>query len=102
MLRPAHAILAISLGLLLGGCPGQEPPASTLGGECKLVETPKYAVRGKTGYDQAWVNRTTEALVVGCGQPRPAARPPEFDTPGKLVAPKPAKKPWWQKKPLTN
>lgn len=64
---------------ILAGCAHSGAIGSIEGGECKLTRTPQYAVLGKTSYDQGWVNRTTEALVRGCRQPRPKARPPELD-----------------------
>jgi hypothetical protein len=42
---------------------------------------PEYAVRGKTKYDQNWVDDTVESGVGGCGWQRPAARPPALDGP---------------------
>lgn len=65
--------------LTLAGCASTGTIGSIAGGECKLTRTSQYAVLGKTKYDQAWVNRTTEALVRGCRQPRPGERPPELD-----------------------
>ncbi len=65
--------------LLLGACASQ-PIGSVAGGECKLTSAPPYAVRGKTTYDQGWIDDTTEALVRGCKQPRPKKRPAELDS----------------------
>lgn len=69
--------------LALGGCMHTSDGVGTVAkGTCGLpgVAAPEYAVRGKTDYDQRWVNRTTEGLVRGCGNPRPKARPPEWDS----------------------
>lgn len=99
--------LIASIGcLLLASCAGTAP-GSIAGGTCQIVHTPEYSVRGRTAYDQRWVAVTTEALVDGCGQPRPKARPASFDAPKpravKQVAPKakpepPPKRRWWQRK----
>ena len=59
-------------------CAGTQLPGS-VSGECRLVHTPTYAVRGKTKYDQNYVDEITEKLVAGCGQPRPRVRPASFD-----------------------
>jgi hypothetical protein len=67
------------------------------GGECRIFDAPQYAVRGKTGYDQDWIDGNVEAGVGGCGWKRPAARPPELDARPKAATPvshsKPKKKP---------
>lgn len=78
MSRLASATLLLGSSLLLGGC-FQTATVGSVGGECRLVSTPQYAVLGKTSYDQRWINRTTESLVAGCRQPRPGARPPSLD-----------------------
>jgi hypothetical protein len=102
--------LALVIGsvLLIAGCAPKPPIGSVEGGECKLTSTPQYAVLGKTDFDQRWINRTTEALVVGCNQPRPRSRVrPGWDTytvggktvPVPPVAPAPAKKARWKWKP---
>lgn len=74
--------LALVVGslLLLAGCGPKELPPASAAGECKLVEAPKYAVLGQRPEDQRWINRTTEAIVVGCNQPRPLPRPPGWST----------------------
>lgn len=90
MLRPA---LATSCLLLLAACAsGPDAVGSVAGGDCQVAHTPQYAVRGATRYDQQWVDTTTEALVAGCRQPRPQARPPELDRPAARQAVKPTPK----------
>lgn len=80
--------IALVVGaLVLAGCQTQTPIGSVVGGECRIVKAPQFAVRGKTAYDQGWVNRTTEAIVVGCRQRRPQARPPELDRPAVVAKP---------------
>lgn len=96
----ARYVLLIASILLLSGCAGTRSVGSVGGGECQIVRTPEYAVKGRTAYDARWINTTTEALVDGCGQPRPKARPPAFDAPKakpkavKKAPPKQEKK-WW-------
>jgi hypothetical protein len=70
---PCCAIVA------LAGCAGTSLPASVTGGECRVFPRPEYAVRGKTKYDQNWVDDTVESGVGGCKWQRPAARPPALD-----------------------
>jgi hypothetical protein len=96
-------IFVICAGLTLGGCASADGKIGTvIGGECRLFHTPEYEVRGRTAYDQKWINVTTEAGVDGCGQPRPKARPASLDAPRvkaaptATAAPKPKKK-WWKK-----
>jgi hypothetical protein len=71
--------IALGAVALLAGC---APPTigSITGGECQLTHTPEYAVKGQTAYDQKWVNKTVEAQVVGCKQPRPKPRPAGWST----------------------
>lgn len=84
--------------LFLGGCQ-TTTIGSVVGGECRLVRTPTYAVKGRTTYDQGWVDDTTEALVRGCKQARPKARPASLDAQVPKAAKKvaPAKVHWWQR-----
>lgn len=90
------------LMLLLAGC-ATPTIGSVTGGECKLpgLHTPIYAVKGKTTYDQEWIDDATEALVRGCKQVRPKARPVSLDapkgTPSATVIMPPKKKHWWQR-----
>ncbi len=80
---------------------GTLPKGSVAGSDCTIAHTPEYAVKGKTQYDQNWVDRTTERLVAGCNQPRPKARPASLDAPKvKPSAKKPTaneviKRRWW-------
>lgn len=109
-MRQAIAIIPF---LLLAGCGPGTKLGTIAGGECQLVHTPRYEVLGKTPYDRLWIENTEEALVRGCGQPRPLARPAALDRPIKRIAakpiiqeppeiatpkPKPKKKRWWQRK----
>lgn len=95
-MRALRLLTMLTSALLLAGC-GTLRPASVRGGECRLVATPKYAVLGKTSYDQKWVDRTTESIVAGCRQPRPKPRPAALDkpvtTPVALPPQQPAGKP---------
>lgn len=74
------------LAMLASLCGCGPPIGSVMGGECKLVHTPSFAVKSTTEMGQEWVDDTTEALVRGCKQPRPKA--PTAAT---------AAKHWWQK-----
>lgn len=95
----SYTILVLTV-LLLTGCASTPPRGSVVGGECKLFHTPTYAVKGKTEYDQEYVDDVTEALVRGCKQPRPKARPASLDAPKAAIpaAAPPKKKHWWEKK----
>lgn len=73
----ALTLSALTLGTLLAGCVTTNK--GSVAGECRLVSTPQYAVKGRTSYDQNWIDDTTERLVGGCGQPRPKARPASLD-----------------------
>lgn len=89
--------LLIPAALLLTAC-ASAPVGSVAGGDCKIAHTPNYAVRGKTDYDQEWIDDTTESLVRGCKQPRPKARPASLDAPKGAPAPaKPKPKHWWSR-----
>lgn len=85
-------VLVVASTLALAGC-ATAPIGSVGGGECKIVHTPQYRVLGKTSYDQAWVDHTTEAIVVGCKQSRPKARPASLDAPQKSPPSPPASSP---------
>lgn len=90
-------LLALTLGTLLTACASRDVIGSVTGGQCdpNIARTPEYAVKGRTNYDQNWIDETTEGLVGGCGQPRPKARPTSLDAKPVLKsapAPKPAPK----------
>lgn len=78
-------ILVIAVAFLLGGCASSSSIGSVAGGECRIVSAPKYVVRGRADYDNIWINKTTEAIVRACRQPRPLARPASLDAPRKVV-----------------
>jgi hypothetical protein len=89
-------ILALLLaGPLLGGCL-KTLTGSVAGGESQVFERPPYAVRGKTTYDQNWIDSQVEGGVAAFGWDRPAPRPPQLDAPQpsarKAAAPAPAAK----------
>jgi hypothetical protein len=89
------SIAALFLTVALAGCAGTKLPASVKGGECRVFEPPKYAIAGRTSYDQDWIDGNVEAGVGGCGWKRPAPRPPGLDA--KTNKPAPHKAP--KKKP---
>lgn len=101
------SVYLIPVFALLCGCASKPTIGSVAGGECKITHTPSYVVKGKTSYDQEWIDDTTAALIVGCRQPRPKARPASIDNPPHLqirmtspttgVTVKPKKKHWWQR-----
>lgn len=75
--------------MLLAGCAsGPKDFASLTGangngnaGACAAFDRPDFRVLGRTGYDQQWIDKQTEAGVAGCGWARPSERPPEWDKP---------------------
>lgn len=81
--------LIVFLTPFLAGC---EMTKETIASVCAYLASPEYAVRGHGGYDQRWINRTTESIVVGCRQPRPKARPASLDAP-RSVVPTPTPRP---------
>lgn len=82
-----RSIAALFLTVALAGCAGTKLPASVAGGECRIFEAPRYEVRGKTTYDQDYIDGNVEAGVGGCGWKRPAARPPGLDEDPKTEKP---------------
>lgn len=89
----ASALTVLTLGTLLAACASSGKVGSLAGGECRLVRTPDYAVKGRTTYDQNWIDDTTERLVGGCGQARPKARPVGWDVAPAVHKPAPANPP---------
>ncbi len=73
-------LMLIALAFTIAGC-GHKGLTSIDGGESKVFEAPPYAVRGKTGYDQNWIDSQIEGGVAAFGWPRPKPRPPELDRP---------------------
>lgn len=71
---------ACALAGTLAAC-GTSPKGSVLGSEGGAIKAPAFVVRGKTVHDQAWIDETVEAGVLGLGWKRPAARPREWDRP---------------------
>lgn len=89
-------------GVLISGCASKDKFASLTGpdGACSAFTPPPYVVKGKTRYDQQWVDTQTEAGVAGCGFKRPGPRPASIDakpTVAKVVykAPVIVSKPAW-------
>jgi len=39
----------------------------------------EYQIKGKTRYDQTWIDKTIESEVAGCQWDRPKARPASWD-----------------------
>ena len=82
------AILLAGIGIAFGGCAANSQFA-TFGGAGPSLPRAEYAVKGKTAYDQDWIDRTIEAEVAGFGIARPAARPAGLDAKPAIKA-KPA------------
>lgn len=80
-----RGLVTLSSFFLLVGCASQQQGFATFQGSTAAIHTPQFAVRGRTNYDQVWINRTTEALV-DSGQPRPLPRPARLDAPPSKVA----------------
>lgn len=74
-------LATIATAFILAGCAGGAGSLTGTVVGTQNLRTPEYEVKGRTAYDQRWINITTEALVDGFGQPRPKARPKEFDAP---------------------
>ena len=72
------ALLLAGIGIAFGGCAANGQFA-TFGGASPSLPRAEYAVKGKTAYDQDWIDRTIEAEVAGFGIARPAARPASLD-----------------------
>ena len=81
-------ILAAS-GALLTACAANN--FASLEGAGKAFPRAQYQVLGKTKYDQTWIDKTTEAEVVGFGFKRPLRRPASFDAASHTVVVTPAK-----------
>lgn len=60
----------LTVGLILGGCPGHIP-ASVTGGECKVFHDPGFAVQGKRLQDRRWIGATQETGIEVCDWKRP-------------------------------
>lgn len=93
-MRLLQLVLVVTIVLLVTAC-STSPIGSVTGSECKIVRAPEYAVKGKTAYDQNWIDDTTVGIVAGCNQPRPKARPASLDAPvisKAMPLPKPAPK----------
>jgi hypothetical protein len=93
-------IQTAAIGMLLAGCAHNDGFATLTGvngtgGACSAFEAPKYAIAGKTAYDQKWADKTTEAGVAGCKWKRPQPRPALLDAKPMPVKALPAKKPHW-------
>jgi hypothetical protein len=72
------ATLLVVSGTLLQGCAGKTEFA-TLKPAGEAFPQAQYQVLGKTRYDQTWIDKTTEAELVGFGFKRPQKRPASFD-----------------------
>jgi hypothetical protein len=98
-------LIAASLGISLAACASNNGVKS-LDGAKAAFDPPPYAVKGKTSYDQRWIDGQIEAGVAAFNWPRPQPRPVELDAPKAatkpIAVPTPARKPsvfkrWWPK-----
>jgi hypothetical protein len=82
-----------ALGISLTACAGNADKFGSIKQDAAVsFEAPTYAVKGKTQYDQDWIDGQIEGGVAGLGWERPKPRPPELDMPAKPAAkPAPAK-----------
>lgn len=71
--------LAIGSGTLLAGCAGPGKLQTFVGGTCQALPQAEYQIKGKTRYDQVWIDKTIEGEVAGCQWERPKARPASWD-----------------------
>ncbi len=72
----------------MAACAGPKLAAS-VSGASEVIPAPEYEIRGKTAYDQLWIDSAIESGVAGLGWPRPKPRPKSFDAPPQPKA-KPA------------
>ena len=93
--------LVTALGMSLSACAGSDKIATFLGGACKALPQAEYQIKGKTRYDQVWIDQTIESEVAGCQWDRPKPRPASWDA-TVVVPPTPTtppivtvKKPSW-------
>ena len=100
-------MLVVGLGTLASGCAHKSSFQTFSGaqghgvGACSAFEAPQYQIKGQTGYDQKWADKTTEAGVAGCDWKRPAKRPASLNPKPVLVKDDPApttfKKRWYDR-----
>lgn len=81
-LMPATLLAAI--GALLAGCATSK--LASLAEVGKAFPRAEYQIKGRTAYDQAWIDKTTEAEVAAFGFQRPQQRPAELDQGLRAVA----------------
>ena len=93
-----RALIVASLGISLPGCVSNDTIRS-LDGAKEAFEAPPYVVKGKTSYDQRWIDGQVEAGVAALGWSRPKPRPVELDA-VPLPTKAPVKKtPFWKRWP---
>jgi hypothetical protein len=64
--------------MLLAGC-AEPNKLLTFGGVCQALPQAEYQIKGKTRYDQIWIDKTIESEVTGCQWDRPKPRPAKWD-----------------------
>lgn len=87
-------LLLAASGTPLAGCANNQ--FATYDGAGAAFPKAEFVVKGKTRYDQTWIDKTIEAEVAGFGFPRPKPRPAYLDAPAAkpvvVVKPPPEKK----------
>jgi hypothetical protein len=82
-----------AIGISLAGCVGTSSiKFATVKEFCDGLPVQKYAVLGKTRFDQPWIDDVSEGLIAGCNRERPQVRPAEWDEAVPLPKPRPAAK----------
>jgi hypothetical protein len=76
-----HVSMLAAAGISLAACVTDAEKVRSLDGAAAAFDAPPYAVKGKTSYDQRWIDGQVEAGVAAFGWPRPAPRPAELDVP---------------------
>ena len=94
-----RALIVASLGISLAACASNNGVKS-LDGAKEAFDAPPYAVKGKTSYDQRWIDGQIEAGVAAFGWQRPKPRPVELDAPKVATAPVPLPQPAPKKTPF--
>lgn len=68
-----------AIGILLPACANNQFATYTAAGA--VFPKAEFVVKGKTRYDQTWIDKTIEAEVAGFSFPRPKPRPAYLDAP---------------------
>jgi hypothetical protein len=83
--KNSGGFLSVFAAVALTGCATIKQPESAANA-CEIFPAPKYAVLGKTPYDQDEIDAYVAIGSEVCGKPRPLPRPPELDAPARPQA----------------